>query len=257
VPLIWGFQHGHLRDRIHLELSVPSECARRLSQGQADLGLVPVAEMARQRLEPIPGLGIACRGAVRSILLLSAEPLPRIRRLATDSGSRTSVALTRAILKRRYGADPELVEMDPDPASMLAKADAALLIGDSALRVDPAAFPGTAVDLGEEWLEMTGLPMVFAQWAGAPAFVDGLVASGAARDFEESLEYGLAGIERIVETESAARGFPPDLVRRYLTRHIRFRVGAEEERGMATFLRLLAEDAGVEVPAGRHLAGRP
>ncbi|MEZ5400299.1 MAG: menaquinone biosynthesis protein [Bryobacteraceae bacterium] len=242
VPLIWGFEHSPLRERIEMISCVPSECARRVESGAADLGLVPVAEMARLGLTAVPGLGIACRGAVRSILLLAPVAPGQIRRLAADSGSRTSVALARAILRRRWGVDPELIEMDPDPDEMLSSADAALLIGDAALRVDPESAGVPVLDLGEEWLRLTGLPMVFAQWAGRPERTAPLLAAGRARWFEESLEAGLASMDAIVERESALRSFDPALVRRYLARHIVFRVGEEEERGMAAFRAFLAED---------------
>ncbi|MEZ5355155.1 MAG: menaquinone biosynthesis protein [Bryobacteraceae bacterium] len=242
VPLIWGFLHSHLRTSVDLQLCVPSECARRLADGRADLGLVPVAEMARQKLRAIPGLGIACRGAVRSILLLCRTAPERVRRVAADSGSRTSVVLARAILRRRYGVDPRMVEMNPDPEAMLAEADAALLIGDAALRVDPAAYGSGALDLGTEWEALTGQPMVFAQWAGRPERMEALLAAGGGRQFEESLEYGLAHMDDIVAAEAEARGFRPELVREYLTRHIVFRVGEAEERGLRRFLEFMAED---------------
>ena len=94
--------------------------------------------MARQRLEYFRGTGIACHGPVRSILLISKVPLRDIRTLATDSGSRTSVMLARVILAEKYGVEPKLISRVADLSTMLGEADAALLIGDAALRVDPA-----------------------------------------------------------------------------------------------------------------------
>lgn len=241
VPLVWGFLHGPQRDRFLLDFYVPSECAERLESGQADLGILPVVEMQRQGLASIPGTGIACRGAVRSILLISKVDPAGIRTLATDSGSRTSVQLARVILHHRYGAQPRLLRMAPDLACMLAEADAALLIGDAALALEPSELPYAVLDLGQEWWNFTGLPMVFALWSGPPATVERLMRQGAAQSFRDSLAFGLARMDDIVAAESARRPFSPALVRRYLTRSIIFEIGAGEQKGLETFLQHAAE----------------
>jgi predicted solute-binding protein len=241
VPLVWGFSHGLQQNRFHLEFCVPSECAERVESGRADLGIVPVVEMQRQGLVAIPGTGIACRGAVRSILLISKVDPSRIETLATDSGSRTSVQLARVILRHRYGAQPQLRRMAPNVAAMLAAADAALVIGDAALRVEPQELPYQVLDLGAEWWALTGLPMVFALWCGRAETVGQLLAEGVEAEFRQSLAYGRERIEEIVAVEAAARGFAPALVRRYLTEYIVFDIGAEEQQGLNTFLRLVTE----------------
>jgi chorismate dehydratase len=155
-----------LREAFDLRFALPSDCAAQLASGEADIGIVPVIETARQKLEYFRGTGIACHGPVRSILLISKVPLNRIRTLAADAASRTSVMLARVILAEKYGVEPKLVTRAADLAAMLGEADAALIIGDPALRLDPAALPFETLDLGGEWVGMTGLPMVFAVWSG-------------------------------------------------------------------------------------------
>ena len=216
-------------------------CAGRVEGGSADLGIVPVAEIDRQNLEWLPGTGIACRGAVRSILLVSRPEPRRIRTLATDAGSRTSVLLARMVLRERYGADPVTTPMTPQLGAMLDAADAALLIGDAALRVEPDSLSYHVLDLGREWWDMTGLPMVFALWSGRPGRVAELGRSRMERLFRDSLEDGINNINTIVAEETRKRGFSAPLVREYLTRHIRFRIGPEEERGLAEYLRQVRE----------------
>jgi predicted solute-binding protein len=188
--------------------------------------------LTRQDLEVIPGAGIACHGPVRSILLVSSRPAAEIRTLAVDTSSRTSVQLARVILERRYGAEYVSIPHAPDLEAMLRVADAALIIGDPALRVDPALLPYTVYDLGAEWVAMTGLPMVFAVWAGRKGAVTASVASA----FRESCRYGLERMEQIVAAESSRRGFAPDLVREYLTRHIVHELGPRDYQGMDLFL---------------------
>src|SRR5260221_2840751 len=105
--------HGEQQGLIDLSVAIPVECADRLADGRADIGIVPSVELNRQRLEPIRGTGIACRRSVRSILLISNVPFDQIQTFATDSSSRTSLALSRIILARKYGVDPELLFQHP------------------------------------------------------------------------------------------------------------------------------------------------
>jgi len=162
LPLVWGMLHGPERERVSLSFSVPSKCADEVESRAIDIGLVPVAEIARQRLEMLPGVGISCRGAVRSILLVSRVPWRQVRTLAADAGSRTSVELAKVILRERFGADVETTALAPDLERMLSTSDAALLIGDAALHVSPDELTYEWLDLGQEWFTQTGLPMVYA-----------------------------------------------------------------------------------------------
>ena len=157
--------HGGQRGLFDLSFAIPAECADRLADGRADIGIVPSVELNRQNLRIIRGTGIACDGPVRSILLISKVPFEEIRTLATDASSRTSVALSRIVLAKKYGVEPRLFSQRPHLGSMLEQCDAALIIGDAALVLDPADLPFHVLDLGAEWTEMTGLPMVFAVWA--------------------------------------------------------------------------------------------
>jgi predicted solute-binding protein len=231
VPLVWGMLHGDQRGLFDLSFALPAECADRLADGRADIGIVPSVELIRQKLAIIRGTGIACDGAVRSILLISKVPFEEIRTLATDSSSRTSVALSRIILAKRYGVEPRLASERPHLAMMLEKSDAALIIGDAALALDPARLPFHVLDLGAEWTAMTGLPMVFAVWAARA----GLPAQDP-EPFLASLRFGLNHINDIVRDEHPKLGIPDALAREYLTRNIVFELGAREYAGLAAFL---------------------
>ena len=239
--------HGEQQDLFDLEFRIPAVCADRLASGAADIGIVPSFELTRQDLEIIPGAGIACHGPVRSILLISKCPASEIRTLAADSSSRTSVQLARVILERKFGAAVETMSHPPDLDRMLRVADAALVIGDPALRVDPERLPHHSYDLGAEWTAMTGLPMVFAVWAGRR----GLPMAELEQAFRASCRYGRDHMEDIVRAESAARGFPAALVRKYLTHHIVHELGPREYAGMKLFLEYAA------MPRQETLAGLP
>ena len=235
VPLVWGLQHSPepaLRDTFDLRFALPSACADQLASGRADIGIVPVIEMARQGLDYFPGTGIACHGPVRSILLISKVPFKEIRTLATDAGSRTSAMLSQVILAEKFGVKPEVVSLPADLPAMLGQTDAALVIGDAALRLDPDKLPFQTLDLGAEWIAMTGLPMVFAVWAGRKEVVH----EPYGQVFLESLRYGLTHMDDIVAAEGPARGFSPDVVRRYLTHHIVFELGEKDYEGMRLYI---------------------
>jgi chorismate dehydratase len=236
VPLVWGMLHGEQRDLFELERAIPSECADRLADGRADIGIVPSVELNRQKLDVIPGTGIACRGPVRSILLISKVPFADIRTLATDSSSRTSVALSRIVLARKYGVEPQLYSKRPHLGSMLEHCDAALIIGDAALVLNPAELPFHVIDLGTEWTELTGLPMVFAVWAARA----GLPPQDP-EPFRASLRFGMQHIDEIVSAEHGKLGISEALARDYLTRNIIFDLGEREYAGLSTFLQYASE----------------
>jgi chorismate dehydratase len=219
VPLVWGFLHNPaLQSVFDLCFALPSVCADQLASGEAQIGIVPAIEVLRQKLDYFRGTGISSDGLVRSILLISKVPFSEIKTLATDSGSRTSVMLSRIILAEKFGVEPKVISHPPDLAPMLGIADAALLIGDAALRVDPATLPFETLDLGDEWTKMTGLPMVFAVWAGRKEIVH----EPYGQALIDSCRYGLSHMDDIVRAETAGRHFPEALVREYLTRHIVF-----------------------------------
>ncbi|MCW5980502.1 MAG: menaquinone biosynthesis protein [Bryobacteraceae bacterium] len=237
VPLVWGMLHGQQRGLFQLSFCVPSECADRLEDGSADIGIVPAVELPRLGLDMIPGSGIASFGPVRSILLVSKRPLREVRTLAGDSSSRTSVVLARIILSEIHGSAPRVMVMRPDLPSMLEAADAALVIGDPALRVEPASLPHQCWDLGDEWTRMTGLPMVFAVWAGRN--LRRLTELEAA--FNGSRRFGLANLEQIIRAESESRRISQPLVRAYLTRHVRNGLGENEYKGLELYLKYAAK----------------
>ncbi len=242
APLVWGLLHGPQKGRLDVRFVVPSECADDLREDRADIGLVPIIELARQpELSVIPGGLIGCRGPVRSILLISKLPAAEIRTLAADTSSRTSVVLTELVLRSKGVHELAVRPHAPDLDGMLSEADAALVIGDPALRIDPtmSTWKGQPVevhDIGAAWVEMTGLPMVFAVWAGKEP-----LDPTTAEVFERSKAYGLDRIDDIVAAESANRGFAPAHVREYVTGHISYEFGSRERQAIDLYLDMAAQ----------------
>ena len=229
--MVWGFLHGRQRGLYEFRFDLPAACAAAVGAGEADLGLVPCAEVERMGLYFLPDLGIACEGPVRSILLVSKKPFGEIATLAADSGSRTSVALTRILLREEYGCVPVVTRQAPALEEMLAESDAALIIGDPALRLDPSSLPYELLDLGAEWNRLTGLPMVFAVWAGR----EEAVAAADRAAFVDSYRQGVERMDEIVRLAEAERAFPEAVAREYLTRYIQFELGARHLEGLRVY----------------------
>jgi chorismate dehydratase len=227
APIIAGLKADPL---FQLVPDVPSKVAERLHAGEIDLGTIPSVEYAFGDYAIVPGIAIGSRGAVRSVRLYHPGPLESVRRVALDTSSRTSVALLKILLRERLGRDPEYVSMGPSLESMLAVADAALLIGDPALYC-PSDLP--RLDLGEEWTRTTGLPFVYAFWAGRP----GAVSPGEVERLQESLRQGLAALGAIAAGYNGGGAERVGVNESYLRDNIVFTLGEEEVAGLGEFYR--------------------
>jgi chorismate dehydratase len=226
-----------LAPEAELVLDLPSRLADRLADGGLDVALIPVIEYFRAGgYTVVPNVAIATRGPVLSVTLFSRKPWPDIRRVALDVGSRTSAALTEAILRRRYDVRPEVLPLAMDQAAEDADADAVLLIGDRAMR---ACLPGFAFafDLGQEWFDWTGLPFVFAVWAVRP----GVDLGGVPQALAEAKRRGLAQAGLIAQREAPGLGLDAGFCRRYLSTILHFDLGPRELAGLRHFYALACD----------------
>ena len=260
APLVWGFTDGPLAGKYELLFAVPSQCAEDLRAGRADVGIIPSIEYQRMDdVVALPGMAIASKQEVRSLLVVSKVPIEMARSFALDTNSRSTVGLSRILSRRHWNIDPEFIDMPPDPDKMLARADAALVIGDPALRlrlkVDAlqAKAPGTdgccccggdedeqpvkgvetlfVYDIAQQWREMTGLPSVLAIWVARR----GTITPEMAADFQASREYGLSHIGEIAEGAALKLELPPRELERYLTENIDFSLDAENLAGLRRY----------------------
>jgi chorismate dehydratase len=260
APLMWDFDHAEARRHFDVHYTLPSACAEELRAGTSDIGIIPVAAYATiPDLVVIAGVAIAARGPVRSILLLSKLPLEQIKTVALDTSSRTSVALTRVLLERFHKLTPEYVAMEPKLKPMLARADAALLIGDPALLASESdevrGGKLHAYDLAEMWQELTGKAFVFAFWAVRRAALanSDLPPEEVARTFQLSRDHGLEpeSIARIAREWKSRLGLPEPLITDYLTRNIYYKLDTPCLDGLQHFFRLAAEVGAL--PGARRL----
>jgi chorismate dehydratase len=245
-PLVYGLELQS--SRFALRFDVPSKCAALLHEGSIDVGMIPSIEYLRGHAtyRIVPDLGIVSDGPVASVALFTSVPVSSIRSIAADTSSRTSNGLLRVLCYEAFGVDPEFVPMDPDPDTMLQRCDAALLIGDPALFLEPAALGVRKVDLGEAWAGLTGLPFVWAFWAGRPEALERehVAELQAARDRGVAAAMSIAA--EYCGPERAALG------QAYLRDHIRYTLGEREQAGLRRFYELAMQHGVVE--ATRALA---
>src|ERR1700691_611764 len=151
APLMWDFEHGDAGQNFQIDYTIPSACAAKLAANEADIGIIPAFAYAQiPGLVILPNIAIAAKDRVRSILLISKKPIADIRTVATDTSSRTSVALLQVLFTKFFGGPRELTLHAPQLEPMLRDHDSALLIGDSALEVESC--PGyNFYDLAHLW----------------------------------------------------------------------------------------------------------
>ena len=258
APLVWGFTDGPLADKYDLSFTVPSQCAEALRRGDADIAIIPSIEYQRiDGLVALPDMAIAAKREVRSLLVVSKRPIDMARRIALDTSSRATAALVRILAKEHWGIQPDFVDAAPDPAEMLKIADAALIIGDPALRIslkmealagktpgggdccegdpDEMPIPGFETlfvyDMTHQWRELTNKPAVLAIWACNGRMVD----DGVAADFLASKKFGVERIREISEAASIKLDLPPGALERYLTENINFDLDEENLAGLKLY----------------------
>jgi len=232
-PLVFGLERR--ADRFEVRFDVPSECARLLRSGVTDLGLVPAVEFLQDpAYRIVPGVAVASKGPVESVAVYSRRPIADVTSIALDRSSNTSAMLVRVLAAARWRIDPTFVDAAPDLEAMTAGCDAALMIGDPALFAEHERLGLAKIDLGAEWTALTGLPFVWAFWAGRsgalePADIDALQA---ARDA------GVEGIDTIAQSRAAGDVRRQERIAEYLRKRIRYHLDGESAEGLRRFYTL-------------------
>jgi len=262
TPLVWSFTNGPLHGKYDLSFTVPSQCAEDLRTGRADVAIIPAIEYQRiDDLVVLPDMAIASKKRVRSLLLVSKKPVCEVSTLALDRSSRSTQALTRILCAEKWKIAPKFFEATPHLAEMLAQSDAALLIGDPALRISleiekdsrlgakgeticPAALLGIATsellyvyDVVSEWRGLTGLPAVLAVWAAQRDVATPEMTA----DFIASRDFGLAHISEISFAAARELELPARDLESYLRRNIDFDLDAENLRGLNLYYEYAAQ----------------
>ena len=241
APLMWDFEHGQVGRQFDISYTLPSACARDLESGAADIGIIPAAAYTLiPGLKILPDVAIASRRPVRSILLVSKVPVEKVRTVAADTSSITSVALTKVFFEKWLGGGRTFNPMPPQIDKMLAEHDAALVIGDPALQIDRSQY--FTLDLAEEWIRRTGKPFVFAFWAIRSAALNE-ASPLLCETFQQSRDHGLApaNLDQIAREWAPRVGLSEADVRGYLTENIHYFLDPACLEGLRLFYRYAVE----------------
>lgn len=238
APLGWAFLQGPFRGRFEVIPSSPAKCADQLSNGEVDIGLIPSIEYQRiPNLQIIPDISIASLGDVRSILLIKPKGKQTVNSVALDTSSRTSVALTKVLLQVKLGIRPKFYPYPPDLHSMLGRCDAALLIGDAALRVKLEDYDVT--DLAGEWTRWQRKPFVCAFWA---CRTDIPFPADLSSVFLEAKDWGLKQRQEIASTYAESLNLPAPFLEGYLRQNIDYDMGPGHVEGLKKFYQLTKQE---------------
>ena len=230
-PLLYGLLHSSVAEQIDLKLDIPSVCAARLSAGEADLGLIPVAaipEVNRPRI--ISDYCIGAEGAVRTVCIYGNCPLQEMEALYLDHHSRTSVELAKFLLQEYWKLSPQLIPAADGYEQQIGGKIGGLIIGDRA--IDLENHFTYRYDLGEHWTRHTGLPFVFAAWvSGRDLPLDFL------NSFNEALRSGIEQIPKLMYLLPAPT--TDFSLEEYFNRYISYRLDHYKRQGLTKFLQQL------------------
>jgi chorismate dehydratase len=235
APLIWSFTQGSQRDSVELFTdTAPARCGQMLQEGEVDAALVPIIEYQRiPDVALVPEVCVGSRSAVRSVVLASRlNNLKKVKRVALDNSSRTSVALVKILFREFLGIEPEWEISAPDLKTMLGRAEAALIIGDPAMKIPRAQF--RIFDLATMWHEFTGFGFVFAMWMARADAVEIVRAI----DFAAARDEGLRHLEEIAAHHESQLGLSRTETKSYLTENIAFSMDEEMEKGLRLYFDL-------------------
>ncbi|QGV79163.1 menaquinone biosynthetic enzyme MqnA/MqnD family protein [Streptomyces ficellus] len=245
LPLYWGLARtGTLLD-LELTKDTPDKLGEQLVRGDLDIAPVTLVEYLRHAddLVAFPDLAVGCDGPVMSCVIVSQQPLERLdgARVALGSTSRTSVRLAQLLLDERYGVAPDYYTCPPDLGVMMQEAEAAVLIGDAALRASLHDAPRLGLqvhDLGLMWKEWTGLPFVFAVWAVRKEYLarEPRVVRQVHEAFLASRDVSLEEVAKVAEQAARWEAFDAVVLEKYFTT-LDFRFGADQLAGVREFAR--------------------
>ena len=224
-PLIYGFEHGQMKDDLHLVLDYPANLAARIKKGELDVALLPIAAMLElDRSFIFSDYCIGADGAVASVCLFSEVPLEKIESIYLDYQSRTSVALLKVLLKNHWSKKVKFIEADENYISRIKGTAAGLVIGDRAF--EQLKNFQHIYDLSEEWKTFTGLPFVFAAWVTNKNLSQQFVNA-----FNQANAIGFKHLDEIIDNENYAHFN----LESYYTQNISYRLNDQKHKAIELF----------------------
>lgn len=233
-PFLYGIQKSSITNLIQLSLDTPAECARKLFEGETDIGLVPVVMIPEIKgAVTVTDYCIGSHGAVGSVLLVSELPLDKIETIYLDYQSRTSVELIKILTREYWKIDVVFLSSEPGYETLIKGTTAGLIIGDRALQLKNKFIH--VYDLGLAWHEFTNLPFVFACWVSNKNIPDDFL-----NHFNLALKKGVSSIDALL-AENAELSENFSNINEYLKKQIHYRFDQKMKAGLGLFLQLMKQ----------------
>jgi chorismate dehydratase len=230
-PLVYGFEHGMMAEKVDVKIDYPSKIAIMLLENTIDVGLVPVSVIPEMKEHYIiSDYCIGCDGEVASVCLFSDVPLAQVKKILFDYQSRTSAELLKILIEEYWKINPVFEETSAEYESKIVGTTAGLVIGDRALKqrkISPYIF-----DLGLEWKKFTGLPFLFAAWISNKKLDEEFIG-----EFNGANAWGLKNISSVVK-ENETNIFN---LMDYYTRYISFELNEGKKKAMYLFLKKIKQ----------------
>lgn len=234
-PLVFGLQDRLPRADVSFDL--PSRLSDRLQAGELDIALVPSIELTdHPEWSIVSDACIGCRGPVLSVKVMFRVPPEKVRTLALDEGSRTSVVLAQILLHELYGVRPQLSSLPIGDTPEQTQTDAVLIIGDRAIHNDDSSFV-EVWDLGDRWCRWSELPFVFAMWVARP----GIDTAEVAAALSVARDDGCRHLHEIAQRESTTMQMSEKIISEYLSRNLYFTLDGKQLQGLDLFYRQAAK----------------
>ena len=232
IPFIYGINNSEFFNQIELLLDFPSECARKLSENEVDIALVPVVILKKNpEFNIVSDFCIGSNGKVDTVCLYSETSLEDIEEIYLDYQSRTSVELLRILSRKYWKISPKFKNSEKGFEDKIEGRTAALIIGDRAFAANKKY--KYVYDLPEIWKEMTGHPFVFACWISNKNIDKNFLS-----EFNSALQFGLSEIDKALEIEKY--NFPHcNNPNDYLNNKISYILDKEKREGMKVFLSMI------------------
>jgi chorismate dehydratase len=245
-PIFHHFDAGALGERIELVSQVPTELNAGMAAGRIDMG--PISSFAYaesfEKYVLFPELSVSALGRVNSILLFHKKPLSDLQngRIMLPTTSATSVNLLKIIMAKFFHADPEYILASPSLEDMMTDADAALLIGDDAIKANWGNTEYEVTDLGQLWESLTGEWMSFAVWAIREETVDRHpeLVEKVFRAFQQSKQKGLLYPDGMIQDAQNKIGGPYTYWHDYFSQ-LCYDFGEKQQKGLQTYYQLALE----------------
>jgi chorismate dehydratase len=228
-PMTYGLEQKQFQHHFTKAYGNESQAAYKLKEGEVDLSIISAIDYAQKKesWRIVPEIAVAFKENSNILLLFFRKDLKEINTVAVDPSAATAIVLLKIILQEKYNFAPEYIPMQPDIDRMLSQADAALLVGNTALcerRVN-------RLDLSEEWLDLTGLPFVYGFWAGLD------VAAGRAEIalIKKSFELGMKNLTTIAKTFAKQYNDNWGYYHDILTTNIYYRLNEIEKQSLREF----------------------